>query len=186
MKFRYLSTVEIMRLGCVVCASVMLSACGNDEFTDLDNYIKDVKNTPKTDITPVQEAKTVEPFLFTLDGSRDPFRPVKKDEDIDNEDEEEAGSNGIQPDFSRRTEDLEGYPLDALQMVGTIKKDKLWALIRSEEGVQKVNIGNYMGKNHGKIVEISETEIHLEEIIPDKKPKTWLPKSTVIPLTESE
>ena len=177
---------SIIKVG-LVCSSIILSACVKEGMDDLKEYVKTVEAIPKTDLEPLPKSKVIEPFYFTLDGSRDPFVPIKKDEVVvDEQETEETVNNGIQPDFDRRPEDLEGYPLDALKMVGTIRRDMLWALIHSEEGIQRVRVGNYMGKNHGKIIEISETEIHLEEIMPDEKPKTWFEKSTVISLSQSE
>lgn len=184
--FRYLSNAGVIRLSCI-CACLILSACGSDDFSDLDNFIAQVKAKPKGKIKDLPEKKTVEPFLFDLDGSRDPFKPVQKaDPDAEGEDGDSAVGKGIQPDFTRRKEELEGYPLDALAMVGSVKKGILWGLVRSEDGVQKVKVGNYMGQNHGKIVEITEAEIKLLEIVKDKKPKTWFEQSTSLPLKMDE
>ncbi len=181
-KFTSLSVAKSIRLS-IICTVLMLSACGNEDFSDLDQFIAKVKAKPKKEIEALPERKTVEPFLFDLDGSRDPFRPVQKvDEELEEEDDESVGP-GIQPDFDRRKEDLESYPLDALKMVGTVKKDGvLWGLVKSEDGVQRVKEGNYMGTNHGKITKIEEMKIDLMEIVKDKKPKTWREEAAVLPL----
>ncbi len=55
-------------------------------------------------------------------------------------------------------------PLDALQMVGTIQvaeKDQnnsLWGLVssKSDSIISQVRQGDYMGKNYGEIISISE------------------------------
>ena len=41
------------------------------------------------------------------------------------------------------------------------------ALVLDETGlVSRVTVGNYLGRNHGRIVDISETQIDLIEIVP--------------------
>ena len=49
---------------------------------------------------------------------------------------------------------LERYELDTLSMVGTFSNEEsYWALVRDPEGViHRVPVGNYIGKNHGKVV----------------------------------
>lgn len=185
MMFRYFSKSRIIRLSCI-CSFLMLSACSGGDSSDLEQFIKEVKARPKEKIEELPENKTVEPFLFDLDGSRDPFRPVQKPDEETDEDDDSTGGKGIQPDFTRRKEELESYPLGSLAMVGSVKKDILWGLIKSEDGIQRVKVGNYMGENHGRIVEITETEIKLLEIIKDKKPKTWFEQSTSLPLKTEE
>ena len=68
---------------------------------------------------------------------------------------------GPRPDFDRPKEYLERYELDTLSMVGTFSKDEsYWALVRDPEGViHRVPVGNYIGKNHGKVVRYTDTEV---------------------------
>lgn len=148
----------------LVCLA--LSGCSND-MSDLEQKIAEVKARPKDKIDPIPPIKTTEPFAFDLDGSRDPFATVEKEEPP--ETEVETGSL-IKPDPTRVKEDLESYALDSLKMVGTLLKDStLWGLVKSSNGtVYRVKVGNYMGLNDGKIIEVSGDEIKLTEIVPDK------------------
>jgi type IV pilus assembly protein PilP len=70
-------------------------------------------------------------------------------------------------------------------MMGTVKmKSTLWGLVRTDDGaVHRVRVGNYMGKNFGKIVRISVDKIELMEIVPDK-PGRWREKQTSLAFTE--
>jgi type IV pilus assembly protein PilP len=54
-------------------------------------------------------------------------------------------------------------------MVGTFSKESSeWALIRDPDGViHRVAVGNYVGKNHGKVNDISNDEVQLSEFIAD-------------------
>lgn len=150
----------------LVCLA--LTACGGNDFSDLDQKIAEIKARPKGQIDPLPPVKTTEPFSFDLDGSRDPFKPLDKEAAAEGTEAEEA-DNGIKPDLTRVKEDLESHALDTLSMVGTIKDSTLWGLVKSNDGtIYKVKVGNYMGFNYGKIIEITNDEIKLTEIVPDK------------------
>jgi type IV pilus assembly protein PilP len=161
-----------------------LAGCGNDDFSDLNQYISRVKATPKGAIKPLPEIKVVESFVFNPEGLRDPFKPLVQPEQ-QNEVAELSTGGGIKPDITRRKEDLEAFPLEVLKMVGTVvMKSNLWGLVKADDGtIHRVQIGNYMGKNYGKVIRISTDKIELMEIVPDK-PGTWREQQTSLALTE--
>jgi len=171
-----------MQISCLAFA-VFLTGCGNDDFSDLNRYISEVKARPKEPIKPLPEIKVIEPFMFKPEGLRDPFKPLEQPEQAEGADVS-AGS-GIKPDTTRRKEELEAFPLDGLRMVGTVDmKSSLWGLIKASDGtVYRVKVGNYMGKNYGKIIRIVSDKIELMEIVPDK-PGTWHEQPASIALTE--
>ena len=172
----------ILRVLAVCSILLFLTGCGSKDNSDLLNYIADVKARPKTQIEPLPAIKIVESFIFRPNGLRDPFKPIERieqDEGID-----VASGSGIKPDTSRRKEELEFYSLDSLRMVGTVKKDGTWGLIKASDGtIHRVQVGNYMGKNYGKIIRIVEDKIELMEIVPDK-PGTWREQQTSLALAE--
>lgn len=162
---------------------LLLASCSNDDFSDLIQYISAVKARPKSTIEKLPEIKTIEPFIFKPDGLRDPFKPMEQPDQVENIGADTG--NGLKPDFARRKEELEAFPLDGLKMVGTVDmKSKLWALVKaSDNTVHRVQVGNYLGKNFGKIIRISTDKIELMEILPDK-PGTWREQQTSLALTE--
>ncbi|MFU8787501.1 MAG: pilus assembly protein PilP [Methylobacter sp.] len=168
---------------CSLALMALLSGCSNDDFSDLNHYLKDVKARPKEAIKPLPEIKVIEPFIFKPEGLRDPFRPAEQPEQVGGADV--AAGSGIKPDFTRRREELESFPLDGLRMVGTIDmKAELWGLVRASSGtIYRVKVGRYMGKNHGKIIRILSDKIEIMEIVPDK-PGTWREQPISITLTE--
>ena len=161
---------------------VLLSGCGND-FSDLNQYILSVKAEPKGAIAPLPEIKVVESFMFNPEGLRDPFKPLVQPEQ--DEVAEQATGGGIKPDFTRRKEELEAFPLDVLKMVGTVNMNSnLWGLVKADDGtIHRVQVGNYIGKNHGKIIRISMDKIELMEIVPDK-PGAWREQQTSLGIIE--
>ena len=164
--------------------TMILTGCANDDFTKLREYVNEVNARPKGIIKPLPEIKIVEPFIFKTDGLRDPFRPI---EHLDEPgDVQMVAGGGIRPDVSRRKEDLESYSLDTLRMVGTLSmKSGLWGLIKISGGtVHRIQVGNYMGRNYGKITRILEDKIELMEIVSDSKPGVWREQEASLALAE--
>ena len=170
-----------------ICCAVFLTCltgCGNDDFSDLNQYISKVKSEPKGTIKPLPEIKVVESFMFNPEGLRDPFKPLVQPEQQDEVADLSTGG-GIKPDTTRRKEDLEAFPLETLKMVGTVvMKSNLWGLVKADDGtIHRVQVGNYLGKNYGKVIRISTDKIELMEIVPDK-PGTWREQQASLALTE--
>lgn len=172
----------ISQLSCVIVMA-LLAGCGNDDFSDLNRYISEVKVRPKEPIKPLPEIKAIEPFMFKPESLRDPFKPLEQPEQAQGVDV--STDTGIKPDTARRKEDLEAFPLDGLRMVGSVElKSSLWGLVKASDGtIYRVEVGNYMGKNYGKIIRIVSDKIELMEIVSDK-PGTWREQPTSITLTE--
>jgi type IV pilus assembly protein PilP len=143
----------------------MVSGCANPSRDELRAYGEKQKAAPPARIEPLPEIKQIETFLYTEAGRRNPFV------DMSGEQAEAKGvaGNGLSPDFNRRKEELEGFPLDSIRMVGTLEQTGIaWGLVKTKEGtVHKVKTGNYMGQNHGRIMLITEDRIELNEIVQD-------------------
>ena len=167
----------------LILFSVLSTGCGNNDFPDLKQYILEVKSKPKGAIPPLPEIKVIESFMFNPEGLRDPFKPLVQPEQ--DELAEQTTGGGIKPDNTRRKEELEAFPLDVLKMVGTVTmKSTVWGLVKADDGtIHRVQVGNYMGKNYGKIIRINTDKIELMEIVPDK-PGTWREQQTSLGLIE--
>lgn len=133
------------------------TACTGD-MDELEQYVAKVKARKSTQIDPIPQIKQYEAFTYVPGNRRDPFQPSP-----------EVNNSGVHPDTNRNREPLEEFPLDSLHMVGVIDYNKvLYALVKAPDNViHRVTVGNYMGQNFGKIVKITETEIALDEIVPD-------------------
>lgn len=152
-----------MRWLAVLVLGGLLAGCASRDMSDLEAFVQEVKARPPSGISPPPEPIEVETFVYVPGDRRDPFTP-------DTNPEEEAATvtdSGIRPDVNRRKEELEFVPLDSLRMVGTLEQDgKTWALVKDRDGIiHRVTIGNHMGQNYGRIVEITEDRIKLVELI---------------------
>ena len=162
---------------------LLLAGCGDDDFTDLNQFVAEVKSRPKSPIKPLPEIKVIEPFVFKAEDLRDPFKPLAQPEQT--EAAVAATGSGLKPDTTRRKEELEAFPLEVLKMVGSVvMNDNLWGLVKADDAtIHRVQLGNYMGRNYGKIIRISADKIELMEIVPDK-PGTWREQQASLVLTE--
>ena len=172
---------QVRYIAGMVFAAVMLTAC-SESMDDLDKYITSVKARPAQPITPIPPVKTYVPYEYEGLEGRDPFRQSISE---GSDGERSAGGTGPRPDFGRPKEYLERYELDTLSMVGTFaNNESYWGLVRDPEGViHRVPVGNYIGKNHGKVVDITDTEIYLSELISDGV-DGWLVREASIDLGE--
>jgi type IV pilus assembly protein PilP len=151
----------------VTAALVVLTLSGCQRNTvDLQQYVQEVKARPGGDIEPMPTVEPHEPYLYP-GHARSPFdstviaRPLPS---------EPVGLPGqVDVDFNRPREPLESFPLDSLRMVGSIEREGVrYALVRTpDRTIQSVTMGNYMGQNFGRIIEITAQEVHLVEVVPD-------------------
>jgi type IV pilus assembly protein PilP len=165
----------------MVLVAAMLTAC-SESMDDLEKYIETVKARPADPIPPIPPVKTYTPYEYEGFAGRDPFRQSITE---GSDDVRSSKGTGPRPDFDRPKEYLERYELDTLSMVGTFSKgNNYWALVRDPEGViHRVPVGNFMGKNHGKVVRITNTEVDLSELISDGA-DGWLVREASIALGE--
>jgi len=153
-------------LPALMLASVLLSSCSSNQ-DDLDRYLADVKARPAAPIPPIPSVRTYTPYDYEGLEGRDPFR--RSTSEGADEVSAQTNSDGPRPDFQRTREYLERFELDTLTMVGTFAKESSnWALIRDPDGVvHRVSVGNYLGKNHGKVGLIDQDVVELSEFIAD-------------------
>ena len=150
----------------LIVMAALISACSGRQ-DDLSRYISEVKARPATPIPPIPPVRTYTPYEYQGLTGRDPFR--QSTSEGSDQIAQSGPAKGPRPDLQRPREYLERYELDTLSMVGTFSKESSdWALIRDPDGViHRVSVGNYIGKNHGKINGISNNDVLLSEFIAD-------------------
>lgn len=148
----------------VLLALLAVAASGCSKGTgDLDARINEIKARKGAPLEPLPVMRTFETFEYAAQDMRDPFAPS-----VDNEAEATA-MQGPRPDMNRPKDPLESFPLDALDMVGTLGLGSdVTGLIKDPDGVvHQVRPENYMGQNFGRITAIQEDHIDLVELIPN-------------------
>jgi len=154
----------IQSVSCIVVIA-FLSGCESGGYQDLDDFMAEKKARPAGLIKPIPAFKAYKAFTYSAAGLRSPFeRPVEVTEIT-----RLQMASDVEPDKNRSKEYLEQYNIDSLSMVGTLQQGgTLWALLLdSDGGVHRVKNGNFMGRNHGQIVEAGDTYISVIEIVPN-------------------
>lgn len=177
-------TLPSYRVLALLAVTLALGGCAGD-MSDLHQFVAAEKAKKPGPIQPLPQIKPYETFIYQADSLRSPFVPDTESAAPALADGQTAGGNGVQPDLNRNKEYLEGFPLDSLTMVGTLTFQGIeYALVSDPDGaVHRVQDGNFLGQNHGKITTISDTEIRLTEIIPDGL-GGWMEQQSVLGLDE--
>ena len=160
----------------LLLAVLALAACSPGK-ADLEAYVAEVKARPGPPLEPLPVMQQFETFEYKAQELRDPFSVPKQSEEI--------ATQGPRPDPDRRKEYLESFPLDGLDMVGSLGTgEELVALVVDPENVvHRVSVGNYMGQNEGRVTAISETQINLLELVADGA-GGWLERQATLALDE--
>jgi type IV pilus assembly protein PilP len=130
-------------------------------------------------LDPLPQVKPYEPFAYNAFDLPDPFKPRKI--------EPSKGVSKLAPDLTRRKEPLEAYPLESLNMVGTLQRDKtVFALVRTpDRDLYQVRTGNYMGQNYGIVVGVTDGEVKLRELVQDGA-GDWTERSSTLQLIQAD
>jgi type IV pilus assembly protein PilP len=175
-------SLQLSLLGVIV---TLLSACFDSEQQDLRQWMQDQRNSTRPNVPPLPEPKKFTPTPYVNDVSIEPFSNQKLAQALKRESSQvTANAALVAPELNRRKEALEGFPLDAVVMVGTLlPKGVPTALVRVDRLLYQVKVGNYLGQNYGKIVKVSETEIVLREIVQDAAGE-WIERQASLQLQE--
>ena len=164
-----------------VLALTLLAGCTGDN-RDLERWVQEMRQRPPAPIEPIPEIETPEPVTYDAYELRDPFM-----RDAAGATAQTSSGTGPRPDPDRRREFLERFPLDALDMVGTIElNDRTFGLVEDVEGtIHRVREGNYLGQNHGRILQVTPTAIEVMELVPDGT-GGWMEREARIALSEQD
>jgi type IV pilus assembly protein PilP len=164
------------------CLAGLLAGC-SDRLSDLTAYANEVKARKGGHIEPPPQIKPFETYTYSDQDQRSPFVPAA--ETLAKTAAHAASTTGLHPDFNRNREYLEQFPLDGLKMVGTLTvSGTLFGLVKDSDNIlHRVQDGNYMGQNYGKIISIDDSEIKLREIVPDGQ-GGWSERVTTVALSE--
>jgi len=165
-----------------VAAVCLLSGCGRTisstpgEAPNLNSWLDEVRARPAPPLEPLPVMQQFESFEYSAQNLRDPF----SDRWIS-----ESGNGGLRPDPNRRKEPMEAFPLDGLNMVGSIGAGSgLVALVLGPDKVTyRVRPGMYMGQSDGRVTSVHEDRIELVELVPDGA-GGWLERPASIALDD--
>jgi type IV pilus assembly protein PilP len=169
----------------VLAGVALLAACSGEEQSELRQELANMTKDLRGRVDPLPQVRTYEPVPYRGESMLDPFVPgrivVTQAATTGG-----GGGGGVQPDLNRPKEPLEAFPLEAMQMVGTLAQNKdTYALVRAGSNLFRVKKGNYMGQNFGVITAIDEGQISLKEVVQDSG-GDWVERSTTLQMLEGK
>lgn len=161
---------------------LLLSGCIGDDYADIKQFMEEVKARPTKKIEPIPIYPPYNSYTYSVMSSRSPFVKPLAIKEISRL---VGPVSSVKPNDDRTREYLESFAVESLNLVGHIQKGGvMYALVNDGQGsVHPVSQGNYLGRNHGKIVGLSETEINVIEIVPGGG-DTWVERPRTISLQE--
>ena len=158
-----------------------LAGCDSSgDFADLEAFMADIRARPQGAIEPLPKFQPYEAFTYSAAALRSPFQPPIKIDLVNRQ----KGSKDIKPDETRIKQFLEGFNIEIFQMVGTLSNEAgMFALVNGAGGVHRVKVGDYLGRNNGRVIAINEAKIDVIEIVPDGE-GGWLERPRSLSLKE--
>lgn len=170
---------KLARLVLAAAIVAAVAGCGRGvtstpgDAPNLEEWVANVRARPAPPLDPLPVMQQFETFEYAAQGLRDPFSDAFAD----------TGGVGPRPDSDRRKHELEDFPLDSLEMVGTIGRGGgiIGLVMAPNKVTHRVRAGDYMGQADGRITSVAEDRIELVELVPDGA-GGWLERPAAISL----
>jgi type IV pilus assembly protein PilP len=164
-----------------VTLGVALAGCAADN-EELQGWMDQQRREVKPSVTPLTPPKKFDPAPYASLQAVEPFSNQKLSVAL--KQEAKQPNSALAAELNRRKEPLEFYTLDGMNMVGSVtKQGRQFALLRVDNLLYQVKVGDYLGQNYGKILKITETEIALREIVQDAAGE-WIERPSTLQLQE--
>ncbi len=164
---------------------LVLVGCGSSSEDEIRQWMVNERNQARPKVTPIPEPKQFVPEPYLNATAVEPFSNQKLTQAL-KRDSAQTVSNAalVAPELARRKEPLEAFPLDTMVMVGSIVKGgQPVALVKVDNLLYQVKLGNYLGPNYGRVMKINETEVTLREIVQDAVGE-WIERAATLSLQE--
>lgn len=169
------------RTALALISAALLSACGA-EHEELQQWMEQQKREVKPSVTPLAPPKKFNPQPYASAQAVDPFSQQKLSVAL--KQEARQPNSLLAAELNRRREPLEAFPLDSMSMVGSVNRQgRPYGLLRVDNLLYQVKVGDYLGQNYGRITRIGETEIALREIVQDAAGE-WIERPATLQLQE--
>lgn len=151
--------------GCLMLIAVLSGGC-SDRIGNAEQKMQEIRDQPAQPIQPPPQSVLVDDFIYSANKLRSPFMPPS----LLNMRNMAVTNQSVRPDPTRVKQPLEQYPLSELSFRGSVVsvEGQQYGLVQRPDGsIARVKVGDYLGVNDGRIVEITSTQINLIEIVPD-------------------
>ena len=169
------------KFAAAVLSLAALVGCGA-ELDELQQWMEQQKREVKPNVLPLQPPKKFDPQPYAAADGVEPFSTQKLAVALKRD--ERAPSSLLAGELKRRKEPLEAYPLDSMNMVGSVNKQgRPFALLRVDGLLYQVKVGDYMGQNYGRVLRIGDADLVLREVVQDAAGE-WIERNSTLQLLE--
>lgn len=164
---------------------LILVGCTGSNEGEIRQWMADERNQTKPKVSSIPAPKQFKPEPYVSSSEMEPFSNLKLTQALKRDSAQAAANAGlVAPELTRRKEPLESFPIDAMTLVGSIiKATQPVALVKVDNLLYQIKLGNYLGQNYGRVTKITETEIVLREIVQDAVGE-WIERTTALQLQE--
>jgi len=167
-------------------AAALVAGCGGEEHGDLKQELAQLTKDFRGQVPPLPQVRPYEPVPYTSEGQVDPFRLDRIEVAQPGGDKGAKVPEALAMHEKRVKEPLEAFPLESIQMLGTITQEKeTFALVKAGPNLYRVKKGNYLGQNFGVITGIDEGGIKLKELVQDSSGE-WVERASGLQLVEGQ
>jgi type IV pilus assembly protein PilP len=164
-----------------LCGSSLLAGC-EAEQEELGAWMAQQRETVKPNVEPLTPPKKFDPQPYLSAQANEPFGAQKLIVVL--RQEARQPSSVLATEMNRRREPLEAFPLDAMNMVGSVQRSgRRLALLKVDNLLYQVKVGDHIGQNYGRITMIDETQVVLREIVQDAVGE-WIERPASLQLQE--
>lgn len=164
----------------VLCALAGCDSGGDDVMS----WMAQQRQQATGRVEPVQPPSVFQPESYAVADRVSPFSDDKLMRALRSDGANAAVSRLLAAEEKRRREPLEDFPLDAMAMVGFIQRgNQRLALVKVNDQLHQVKVGNYMGQNMGRVIAIHDHQITLREIVQDAAGE-WVERTVALQLHE--
>ena len=172
-------------LGVALICTTVLVGCSSSSEDEIRDWMVTERNQTRPKVAPIPAPKQFVPEPYENGTTLEPFSNQKLAQAL-KRDSAQTVSNAalVAPELARRKEPLEAFPLDTMVLVGSlVRAGQPMALVKVDNLLYQVKVGNYLGPNYGRVVKISETEVTLREIVQDAIGE-WIERAATLSLQE--
>jgi type IV pilus assembly protein PilP len=174
----------IKRTGAFAAVALLLAGCGDSDVKEVQAWMDQVKHEIRPNVKPLSEPKDFIPYAYGDREAMDPFSPNKLLNQLAKA--AEASPDPNKPDLQRPRELLESFPLDTMQMVGTMQKGGTnYALLQIDRSVYQVRAGQRIGQNFGIVTRVGDDAINIREVVQDAAGE-WVERLSKLELQSKE
>lgn len=149
--------------GLLFLLSLLLLGCAAEEHQDLRQWMREEAKGMKGKVAPLPDITAFPVVSYETETLTAPFAPGKVVT-------QEAAADKTAPDRTRPQQPLEIFPIEDLKVMGVIMAGTVpYALIQTPppNKPKHVRVGEYMGRNFGKITAITRDGITVLESVKD-------------------